>query len=73
MTLTESKHKRPKLDPCPFCGGAAGISEGHPCWPFRIGREYRYWIDCTKCGARTEQMKTLRGAVSRWNKRADQT
>ena len=73
---------------CPFCGSAGKMFAEHKegirtaaddqfeddtgVTPLRPGRT-EYTIRCTYCEASVPTSKTLRSAVKRWNKRADET
>lgn len=57
--------KLPPLKPCPFCGGEAVNKSALMGYTGKL----RFWIECAKCYARSEKMRTRRGADNRWNKR----
>ena len=52
-----------ELKPCPHCRGKAE-------YRFRNTYPTEHFVICLKCGARTADMKTERGADNRWNRRA---
>jgi hypothetical protein len=55
--------KREKLLPCPFDGGAAGLSELPPSVRFRFS------VRCLKCAVQTPWTKNQGEAVTIWNRR----
>ena len=53
-----------KLEPCPFCGGKAGISYG------RMGDTRMPYVECLECAAGSDFCFTEEEAAEAWNRRA---
>ncbi len=51
-----SKPFEPELEPCPFCGGEASVSEG------TMGGKPSWYIECCECSAMVDE-------VELWNRR----
>lgn len=51
-----------KLKPCPFCGRDAVI-KGSP--------DYRYYVLCGKCEAKTRKFTSESDAIKAWNRRTN--
>lgn len=64
-----------ELKPCPFCGGKAEYyCEEHDWsdWGYiSTAKYYDAYVECEKCGARTELFDTKQEAIDAWNKRID--
>lgn len=50
-----------ELKTCPFCGGEAVLCKGN---------EISY-VQCTKCGCRTDTYYGIKHAVNTWNRRKE--
>ncbi len=64
MTSDEKRHKaesKPKLKPCPFCGGEAKI--------FRVGRHSLFCAYCVDCDTSGGHYFTEEDAIAAWNQR----
>ncbi|MBC8546471.1 Lar family restriction alleviation protein [Clostridiaceae bacterium NSJ-31] len=54
------KKNRPKLKPCPFCGGEAVIEDA----------VYNYAVMCTRCRCETRWETNEGIAIDLWNRRS---
>ena len=61
-----------ELKPCPFCGGKAIL------WVNQMYPEMRSYIQCMKCGAKTDEFMISTNfssddrAAEAWNRRAEE-
>lgn len=53
---------QPKLDPCPFCAGAAYLATYN---------KAEWWVECNRCGVSTLSVKSQNEAVARWGNRTN--
>lgn len=51
-----------RLKPCPFCGGVAHFDE------YGYGEKHRF-VECSKCGAKSEICAEFKTAARKWNRR----
>ena len=57
---------KPKLKPCPFCGGKVIMQASVSFFPRKFGFPY---ILCTNCIMRTDIFYTQTAAIKAWNRR----
>lgn len=50
-----------ELKTCPFCGGSAYVDVYED--------DYRFFVSCVFCGARTDSCTTEKEAIESWNNR----
>ena len=55
---------KPKLNPCPFCGGKAKLENQ------AVYRLPMYWASCRKCYFTQEPYPHPQDAIAAWNRRA---
>ena len=56
--------QRPKILPCPFCGGTAEVLSAD--WKYQKLSSY---VKCRKCGIATKAYVSIANALSAWNMR----
>ena len=61
--------KNTELKPCPFCGKHKRIRVEHYFNGSYAGHDI-YYVECGNCWSTGAKLKTERGAVAAWNRRA---